>query len=54
MDRLHKNATKDKILITAAKMFSERGYDKVTTREIAKSIGINSASIYHHFASKEA
>jgi AcrR family transcriptional regulator len=53
MDRLNKNATKDKILITAARMFSERGYDKVTTREIAKAIGINSASIYHHFSSKD-
>jgi AcrR family transcriptional regulator len=46
--------TRDKILETAAKMFSERGYDRVTTRVIAKAIGINSASIYHHFPSKEA
>jgi len=46
-------STKDKIMKTAAKMFSERGYDKVTTREIAKAIGINSASIYHHFSSKK-
>jgi len=53
MAGLNKNATKDKILITAAKMFSERGYDKVTTRQIAKAVGINSASIYHHFVSKE-
>jgi len=53
MGKLNKNATKDKILMTAARMFSERGYDKVTTREIAKAIGINSASIYHHFASKK-
>jgi AcrR family transcriptional regulator len=45
--------TKEKILKTAAKMFSERGYDKVTTREIAKAVGINSASIYYHFPSKE-
>lgn len=44
--------TKEKIMQVAAKMFSERGYDKVTTREIAKAIGINSASIYHHFSSK--
>ena len=46
--------TREKILETAARMFSERGYDKVTIREIAKYIGINSASIYHHFSSKEA
>ena len=45
--------TKEKILKTAAKMFSEKGYDKVTTREIAKAVGINAASIYYHFPSKE-
>jgi len=45
--------TKEKILKAAARMFSERGYDKVTTREIAKDAGINPASIYHHFPSKE-
>ena len=45
--------TRERILRTAARMFSERGYDRVTTREIAGDIGINSASIYHHFISKE-
>ncbi|MCL2774635.1 MAG: TetR/AcrR family transcriptional regulator [Oscillospiraceae bacterium] len=45
--------TKEKIMRVAAKMFSERGYDKVTTREIAKVVGINSASIYYYFPSKE-
>jgi len=53
MNELTKNLTKDKILRTAAKMFSEKGYNRVTTREIAKAIGINSASIYYHFSSKE-
>jgi len=45
-------STKEKIMRAAAKMFSERGYTKVTTREIAKTVGINSASIYYHFSSK--
>ena len=48
-----KETTKEKIMRVAARMFSEKGYDKVTTREIAKAIGINSASIYHHFSSKD-
>jgi AcrR family transcriptional regulator len=48
-----KMPTKEKIMKAAAKLFSERGYEKVTTREIAKAIGINSASIYYHFTSKE-
>ena len=46
------NDTKEKIMQVSAKLFSEKGYDKVTMREIAKSIGINSATIYHHFPSK--
>jgi AcrR family transcriptional regulator len=52
MAEQNKPSTKDKILRTAAKMFSERGYESVTIREIANSIGINSASLYHHFSSK--
>jgi len=46
--------TKDNILKTSARFFSERGYDKVTIREIAKDVGINPASLYYHFPSKEA
>ena len=46
-------STKEKIMRAAAKLFSEKGYSKVTTREIAKAVGINSASIYYHFSSKE-
>jgi len=45
--------TREKILMTAARMFSERGYDRVTVREIANAIGINSGSLYNHFASKD-
>ena len=45
--------TREKIQKVAAELFSESGYDKVTTREIAKVVGINPASIYYHFPSKE-
>jgi AcrR family transcriptional regulator len=53
MAKTNRSSTKENILRTAAKLFSEQGSDKVTTREIAKAIGINSASIYYHFSSKE-
>ena len=53
MAQQKKIPTKEKIMKAAAKLFSERGYDKVTTREIAKAAGINSASIYYHFTSKD-
>jgi len=45
--------TRDRIMKAAAKLFSEKGYNKVTTREIAAAAGINSASIYNHFSSKD-
>jgi AcrR family transcriptional regulator len=48
-----KETTKEKIMRVAAKIFSERGFDKVTAREIAKAVGINSASIYYYFSSKD-
>ena len=53
MDIENEFNTRGKILRAAAKMFSERGYDRVTIREIAKAVGINAASIYYHFPSKE-
>jgi AcrR family transcriptional regulator len=53
MSRSNKGITKEKILRTAAKMFSERGFDRVTVREIAKDVGITSGSLYNHFVSKD-
>jgi AcrR family transcriptional regulator len=53
MSRPNKGETKEKILRTAARMFSERGFDRVTVREIAKDVGITSGSLYNHFVSKD-
>lgn len=44
--------TRGRILRVAARLFSESGYTKVTTREIAQAVDINVASIYHYFPSK--
>lgn len=41
------------ILRAAAKLFSQHGFDGATTRQIAKSAGVNEAIIFRHFASKE-
>ena len=41
------------ILDTAAGLFSRKGYEASSTREIATLVGIQRASLYHHFAGKE-
>lgn len=45
--------TKEKILNTSLKLFSEKGYDGVSMREIATAVGIKGASIYSHFKGKQ-
>jgi len=45
--------TKDKILRAAVRLFSDRGYDKVSMRDIAAAVGVKAASIYNHYNSKE-
>lgn len=44
--------TKEKILKTALKLFSEKGYDKVTVDEIVKKSGTSKGSFYQHFSAK--
>jgi AcrR family transcriptional regulator len=45
--------TKERILDEALNLFSERGYDSVSMRDIAAKVGIKAASIYNHFTSKK-
>ena len=46
--------TKQKILDTALRLFSERGYDAVGVGDIAKEVGIKAPSLYNHYPSKQA
>lgn len=46
-------STKDIILYKALIMFSEKGYEGVSMRDIASEVGIKAASIYNHFKNKE-
>ena len=43
--------TKEKITETALDLFSQRGYDGVSVRDIARAVGIRESSIYNHFQS---
>jgi len=49
----HNLSTKDRIMIEALWLFSEKSFSGVSMRDIAKKVGINVASIYNHFSSKE-
>jgi len=45
--------TQERVLDRAAELFWTKGYAATTTRQIAASLGIRQASLYHHFASKD-
>lgn len=44
--------TKNKLLETALKLFSEKGYDHVSVDEIVTTSGFSKGAFYTHFASK--
>ena len=46
-------ATIETILSVSAKLFLEKGFDKTSMMDIAKTAGISKGAIYHHFQSKE-
>ena len=45
--------TKQKILYAALDLFSVRGYDAVSVRDIARAVGIKESSLYNHFQNKQ-
>jgi AcrR family transcriptional regulator len=42
-----------KLVQAAAHLFSSRGFDRTTVRDLAAMVGIQSGSIFHHFKSKD-
>jgi AcrR family transcriptional regulator len=47
-------SNKEKIFQVAIRLFAMKGYHNVSMRELAKEVQIKAASIYNHYASKEA
>ncbi|MBE3559404.1 MAG: TetR family transcriptional regulator [Ktedonobacteraceae bacterium] len=45
---------RESILAAAVKLFAEYGYHAAPLRDIARLAGIQAASIYHHYPSKQA
>ena len=45
-------STKDAIRDAAIRLFSAKGFDQTSLREVADAVGITKASLYYHYASK--
>ncbi|MEN0104088.1 MAG: helix-turn-helix domain-containing protein [Curtobacterium sp.] len=46
--------TRAEILRVALELFTSRGYEGTSIRDIAEALGVTKSSLYYHFASKEA
>jgi AcrR family transcriptional regulator len=46
-------STRERILDVALDLFTEKGFDGTSLREIAERLGVTKAALYYHFASKE-
>ncbi len=45
---------RERILAAALKLFTARGFDRVTVRDIGHEAGLTNPALYRHFADKEA
>ena len=45
--------TREKILETAAQIFSEKGFHAASMQDIARAVNLQKASLYHHVSSKQ-
>lgn len=50
--RLSSSARRAAILDEAVKLFSEKGFRGVTTRELAAAVGVTEPVLYQHFETK--
>lgn len=47
------HSARGRLLLAAAHLFHQQGYDKTTVRDLAQVLGIQSGSLFHHFKSKQ-
>jgi AcrR family transcriptional regulator len=44
---------REELLLAAARLFAEHGFEATSMRDIAREVGMLAGSIYYHFSSKE-
>lgn len=53
-DRMTAGDRREAIVVAAAPLFAAKGFDAVTTREVAEAAGVSEALLYRHFDNKAA
>lgn len=53
-DRTPGSITRDQILKVALDLFTEKGFEGTSIREISDALGMTKSSLYYHFANKDA
>ena len=46
-------ATREKILLEALRLFARKGFDATSVRDISTAVGVADAALYRHFPSKD-
>ena len=52
-EKTETQTTRERIVGTALRLFSEKGYGAVSVRDIAGAVGIRESSLYYHFKNKQ-
>jgi AcrR family transcriptional regulator len=52
-DKVGSGPTRERILEAALDLFTERGFDKTSLREVSERVGVTKAALYYYFPSKE-
>lgn len=47
------DARRRRVILEAARLFAERGYDQTSMHQLAEHLGVAAGSLYHYFGGKE-